>query len=128
MTRVAYFTNHAVTRIKYQSTDSRLFSIFHKLSLVAFCKTIYPSSIAKLTNRLVCWHHLSKESTAATMTFGSAFSRNTFHQERKKIFFNFVSLKLWITLEFPFLSFDFSVFLFLCFLFFIIQTHWFNVL
>lgn len=54
VTRVAYFINHAVTRIKYQWTDSSLFLLFHIFSLVAFCKTIYPFSIAKLTNRLVC--------------------------------------------------------------------------
>lgn len=121
MTRVAYFTNHAVTRIKYQSTNSSLF-LFFIYCLVAFCKTIYTSCIAKLTSRLVCWHHLSKESTAATTTFGLVFSRT--HSIRKEIFFfffNFLSLKLWIILEFPFPPFSLSLPFFQSFIFLVFK-------
>lgn len=129
MTRVAYFTNHAVTRIKYRSTDSRPFLFLINWVWWYFVKL---SILFPLPSWLIDWSVdticLKNPQPLPWLLVQLSVETHSIRKEKKIFFLNFVSLKLWITLEFPFLSFDFSVFLFLCFLFFIIQTHWFNVL
>lgn len=130
MTRVAYFTSHAVTRIKYQSTDSSLFLCFIHWVWWHFVKL---SILLPLPSWLIDWSVdticLKNPQPLPWLLVQLSVETHSIRKEKENFLKkNFVSLKLWITLEFPFLSFDFSVFLFLCFLFFIIQTHWFNVL
>lgn len=76
---------------------------------MAFYKPLYCTSAAKLTNRLIYWHHLSKESTAAVSMSGSVFNRSAFFLEGIicSFFFLFCSLsppkdpQWWFILEFP---------------------------
>lgn len=116
MTRVAYFTNHAVTRIKYQSTDSRLFLFFINWVWWHFVKL---SILLPLPSWLIDWSVdticLKNPQPLPWLLVQLSVETHSIRKEKKN-FFNFVSLKLWITLEFPFLSFDFSVFFFVsCF-------------
>lgn len=124
MTRVAYFTNRAVTRIKYQSTDSSLFLFFIYWVWWHFVKL---SILLPLPSWLIDWSvdTICLKNPQPLPWLLVQLSVETHSVKNFFFFFNFVSLKLWIISEFPFL-WIFLVFFF-SFFFSFAQTHVFNV-
>lgn len=114
MTRVAYFTSHAVTRIKYQSTDSSLFLFFIYWVWWHFVKL---SILLPLPSWLIDWSvdTICLKNPQPLPWLLVQLSVETHSIKKEKMFFKFRKSEVVNRIGIS-LSLDFSVFFFLaCF-------------